>query len=810
MDDQAPKLGEVLIAAGVISQLDLLEALEMQRGDPSRPRLGQVLVAKNMATEGEICRALSGQLRLPFVDLRTVALNHGIVLLIPQHLADRYQAIAVDMRGEELVVAMADPTNLLAIDDIAATTRRKIKPVVAQPSLIAHAIGRYYGRIDSGAWSPQVAQDPLHQGFQNPRTSLEEPAPTFADEGFSVTRAATTPVSGRDSGPVEFTGIQPAQASVEQAAEVVPRRIPPATASAETDAANSVAVFLNEALKLGATEIRGESGLDGISIQFKVGGTYREVTTIPKHMQGAVTAALKELAGCDPEEHRAPQEGELSKSLDRGRMKATVKFTPGLNGEKFVLKPKEAANRLFEIEELGLDPEDLDLMNAALQLPRGLILVTGPAGSGVTSTLYAMLLRLREKHSEILTIERAIEQSLPGISQNETDPASGLGFEEALRTLIRSNPTAMMISDIESASVADEAISNAQSGRFVVAGMTADDAPRAVTRLVEMGVDASSLGSATALVIAQRLVRKICPNCKVESEPPGKVLKALGLEGGEASWFRGDGCETCAYTGFLGTAAMFQLMPITDLMKEQLLIQVSETTLMHAAASVGVRTLLEAGVELASAGVTSPEEVIRALNIVEEATFVCPGCAAEIRPDYLVCPFCSTYLGGDTCKGCGKDLNADWQACPYCGEVRDKLVESHPPRRAGQSDGERRVLIVEDDDDVRKVIERVLVNAGFAVIGTDTGDDAIRLVVRHRPDLVLLDIGLPGDADGIEVCKQLRRTPQASLTPIIFLTARSDAETEAAGFEAGADDYLVKPIDEDRLIARVRARLPSA
>lgn len=809
MDDQAPKLGEVLIAAGVISQLDLLEALEMQKTDPSHPRLGQVLVARNMATEGEICRALSGQLRLPFVDLRTVALNHGIVLLIPQHLADRYQAIAVDMRGEELVVAMADPTNLLAIDDISANTRRKIKPVVAQPSLITHAIGRYYGRIDSGAWSPQVARDPLHEGFQNPRTSIEEPAPTFADENFSVSKAATTPVGGQNSGPVELGRIQSRQSPAEEIADVVPRRVPPPAGISEADAANSVNVFLNEALKLGATEIRGESGLDGISVQFKVGGVYREITTIPKHMQGAVTAVLKELAGCDPEEHHAPQEGELSKSLGRGRMKATVKFTPGLNGEKFVIKPKEAANRLFEIEELGLDSEDLDLLNAALKLPRGLILVTGPAGSGVTSTLYAMLLRLREKHSEILTIEKTIEQSLPGISQNEIDLASGLDFEEALRTLIRSNPTAMMISDIENASVADEVISNAQSGRFVVAGMVAEDAPSAITQLVEMGVDASSLGNATALVIAQRLVRKICPNCKVESDPPAKVLKALGLDGGEATWFRGDGCETCAYTGFLGTGAIFQLMPITDLMKEQLLIQVSEATLMHAAASVGVRTLLEAGVELACSGVTSPEELVRTLNIVEEATFVCPGCAAEIRPEYLVCPFCSTYLGGDACKGCGKELNADWQACPYCGEVRDKLVESPSQRKTEPADGESRVLVIEDDDDVRKVIERVLINAGFGVIGTETGDEAIRLVVRHRPDLILLDVGLPDDADGIEVCKRLRRTPQASLTPIILLAARSDAETEAAGFEAGADDYLVKPVDEDRLIARIRARLPS-
>lgn len=808
MDSQAPKLGEVLIAAGVITQLDLLEALEIQRSDPAHPRLGQVLVSKNMATEGEICRALSGQLRLPFVDLRTVALNHSIVLTIPQHLADRYQAIAVDMRGDELVVAMADPTNLLAIDDIAATTRRKVKPVVAQPSLISHVIGRYYGRIDSGAWSPHVAQDPLHSGFGNPRTSLEEPAPTFTEE-FSVTKAATTPPGGYQSGRVDPISEMKSPQVTEEFTDVPPR-IRPVSASTQSDAKNSVNVFLNEALKLGATEIRGESGLDGISIQFKVGGSYREVTTIPKHVQAAVTEHLKLLAGCDPDEHHVPQEGELSISLERGRMKANVKFTPGLNGEKFLIKPAEATNRLFEIEELGLDPDDLELMNAALNLPRGLVLVAGPPGSGITSTLYAMLLRLREKHSEILTVESAIEQVLPGINQNETDPSAGLDFETALRTLIRSNPTAMMISEIADVAVADEAISNAQSGRFVLAGIEAEDAPKAVVRLVEMGVDPGSLGSATALVIAQRLVKKICPNCKVANEPPEKVLRALGLEGSEASWYRGDGCETCAYTGFLGTAAVFQLMPITDLMKEQLQIQVSEATLMHAAASIGVRTLLEAGVELAKAGVTSPEELVRALNIVEESTYACPGCAAEIKPEYLVCPYCSAYLGGDTCKGCGKDLNAEWKACPYCGELREKLLESSPSRSSATPDGQQRILIVEDDDSVRRTVEHVLVNAGYAVIGTDSGEDATKLAVRHRPDLILLDIGLSGEMEGIEVCKQLRRTPQASLTPIVFLTARSDSETEAAGFEAGADDYLVKPIDEERLIARVKARLPSA
>lgn len=808
MEAQQPKLGEVLIAAGVISQLDLMEALAAQRADPTRPRLGQVFVTMNVATEGEICRALSGQLRLPFVDVRTLALDHVTVFLIPQAVAERHGVIAVSEGGGELVVAMSDPTNIVARDDIQASTSLRVKPVVAEPSLIHQAIARYYGRADTDQWSHRAARDPLHSaGTGAARAGVAQQVPLPPDPGFSVSRAAMTP-GGTDSGPVDLSVTPPPSAAqvVDDAVAAGAPEIVPASTQTAADAANTVAVILNEAMKLGASEIRGEPGLEGLSVQFKVGGSYREMLRVPKHMQSTVTLRIKSLAGCDVNRHNEAQDGEIATALDRGRFKADVHFSPGLNGEKFIIKPREAANRLFEIEELGFEPSDLKLFNAGLELPRGLILVVGPTGSGVTSTLYAAVMRLKARHSNILTVERSVEHRLPGVDQQETDPSSGLGFEEALQTGMRTNPTAVMISDISDRGVAEKALVNAQSGHLVIAGMAAQDAPSAVTTLVELGISPSIVGEATALVVAQRLARTICPNCRTPADPPEKILSALGVDDEDTTWFRGDGCETCSYTGFLGTTGIFQLMPITDLMKEQLQVQVSETALMHSAASVGVRTLTEAAVERARTGLTSPEEIVRALDIVEENTFTCPGCAAEIKPDYLVCPFCSAYLGGSLCRGCGHELQPDWAACPYCGEVRTADDESVETGVKGV-EGEQRILVVEDDDDVRRVIENTLSLAGFAVIGTSTGDDAVRLAVRHRPDLVLLDIGLPGEVDGIEACRQLRHTPQASLTPVIFLTARSDPDTEAAGFEAGGDDFLAKPIDEERLLARIRARL---
>jgi type IV pilus assembly protein PilB len=855
LDPDQPKLGEVLVAAGVISQLELLEALELQKADPRKPRLGQLLIEKGWASEGEICRALSGQLRLPFVDLRGMTLDPSVVATIPTDLATKHHCIAVGMRGDELLVAMADPTNVLAVDDLKTATKKKIKRVVAQPSLIARAIHSYYAVDQTAYWAqiatgrPPARVTDLSGGTRRTglgRTASDMPPLDPTMRRFQEAARRSQPVSGevvdvakellKPASPevLEYTRRRvtdddtqapPAAREVEDLPPLP--QVPPTAEAFRQEAQRAVEAMIADALRQKATEIRGEPGLEGYSIQFKSGGTYREVMGIPKRLQAATTALLKQIAGLDTSQHKIEQEGEFKLEADNFELAGTIKFTPSLNGEKFVIKSKGILKEKLTVDDLGLSTDDTKLMKAALGLPRGAIIVACPPGSGKTTTLLAMLDFLSQKHRNIQYVGSAPEQRPEGVDITEVDPSAGLTYPEALRIALRENPKVVFIDDLPDADMAEQALIAAMSGRLVVAGMVADDAPSAVTGLVEMGVDATKAGSAIALVVSQRVVKRICDRCRSEYDPPPKVLKALGVDSANARWQRGKGCEACSYTGYFGTAAFFQLMPITDLMKDQMKVQVTTTALMHAAASIGVPTLREAGLALAKDGITTVEEIARVLEVVEEKTTPCPGCGAQVKAEYVVCPYCSHSLSAGSCSNCGEEMKDEWVACPFCGTKRETAVARAVPRArssfrgiggevsaiydSGPVPGVQAaispILVVEPDDKLRHHLEDLLARSGFYVLGASEPEQALRLTVGHKPSLVVLAESGEAGFDGVELAQRIRRTAQGSAVPIVFM---SESGGVIPGGSDGENDVIARPAVDSEILSIVRRHLGGA
>ncbi|MER3396552.1 MAG: hypothetical protein C4318_05465 [Acidimicrobiia bacterium] len=855
MDPDQPKLGEVLVAAGVISQLELLEALELQKADPRKPRLGQLLIEKGWATEGEICRALSGQLRLPFVDLRSTTLDPSVVATIPGELATKYQCVAVGMRGDELLVAMADPTNLLAVDDLRVATKKKIKRVVAQPSLISRAIASYYAIQDAAYWAQVATGHPparisdLRRG--GPRVGGPSSAtdiPRLDPTTRRIQHAARTHQAGfqesQDVIDVARELLKPASPEVleytkrrvrEDEVEDVPEepssisalpplpQVMPTSEVFREEARRAVGAMLADAVKQKATEIRGEPGLEGYSIQFKSGGTYREVMGIPKRLQAAATAVLKEMAGLDTAQHKIEQEGAFEVIRDEFSFGGTIKFSPSLNGEKFVIKAGATLREHRSVDDLGLSVDDLRLLKAALGLPRGTILCGCPSGSGKTTTMMALLEYLAQKHRNIQYVGSAPEIRLAGVEITEIDPSAGMTYGEALRTAMRENPKVVFIDDLPDADLAEQAFIAAMSGRLVVAGIVADDAPSAITKLVEMGADPAKAGSAIALVISQRVVKRVCSSCGTRYEPAPKVLRAVGADLSDGQWKKGTGCERCAYSGYEGTTAFFQIMPVTDLMKEQIKVQVTTTTLMHAAASLGIPSLREAGLEVAKRGETTLEEIARVLEVVEEKLIACPGCGAEVKSEYVVCPFCSHSLSAGACARCGEEMKPEWVACPYCGAKREaadvnlvarertsfkgRMGEVSSIYESGPISGVRStvspVLVVEPDDKLRHRIEDILARSGYYVLGAAGAEQALRLTVGHRPSLILIAESEAPGFDGVELAQRIRKTAQGLTVPIVFMTD----STVGQAFSEESGGVISRPAGDTELLSVVRRYL---
>jgi type IV pilus assembly protein PilB len=616
------KIGETLVAHGVINEEQLQKArLEQRR---SGGRLGDILVRHQSAGEMQIAKALAEQNNIPLMDFGREECDPDAVKLVPRHFAEKYRCIAHRIINNELWVVMADPLSLSVIHDLEFATGMRIQLWLSTPSQILSAIEDYYSE---GGPARKEESGPQNQ-----------PIPPAADP-------------------------LPEQNQIEVAAEPHDRN-----AEASGRIAEIVDEILEQAVTSGASDIHLEAGEDGVTVRQRLDGLLRDVSTFPKWAQNGLISRVKIMASMDISEKRLPQDGRLRIWSKEGRkVDFRVSSLRTLHGEKVVLRILDHSRGIPSLDELGFSAGDLKQVRGFVKRQYGMILTVGPTGSGKSTTLAAALATVRAPEINIVTIEDPVEYEIAGINQTQVHEKIKLTFARSLRAILRQDPDVILVGEIRDQETARIAMQAAQTGHLVLSTLHTDDAPSAVTRLCDMGIEPYIIGSTLVGVIAQRLVRKLCEHCRKPYVPPDDVLTALNITRYNLSWpmYHSAGCPECRHTGYRGRVGIYQLMSISDRISRLISQHGDENAIRDAALEAGMLTLGDDGLAKVKAGITSPDELLRVVTEEKEIRTICPGCGCSIGIDFVACPECGRRIGGG-CTHCGRALKPSWHFCPFC------------------------------------------------------------------------------------------------------------------------------------------------
>jgi type IV pilus assembly protein PilB len=565
------RLGEILIKESLITQDQLEKALDFQRSNGGK--LGSCLTKMGFITDDDITGVLSRQYGVPSINLKFYEIDPNVIKLIPQDTALRYQVIPLSRVGSVLTIAMTDPTNVFAMDDIKFMTGFNVEPVVASESAIGDAIVRFYGGGGSN-----------HEELSNLMKDL-------VDEDQELELAA-------DEQEMDASAL-------EKAAEEAP-------------IIKLVNLILTDSVKRGASDIHVEPYENEMRVRFRVDGILQTVMNPPLKLRDAITSRMKIMAKLDIAEKRLPQDGRIMiKYKADGRKKELdfrVSTVPTLYGEKIVLRLLDKENMRLDMTKLGFESESLKKFERNILKPYGMVLVTGPTGSGKTNTLYSSVSRLNQVDTNIMTAEDPVEFQLAGINQVQMKEQIGLNFAAALRAFLRQDPNIILVGEIRDFETAEIAVKAALTGHLVLSTLHTNDAPSTISRLMNMGIEPFLVATSVNLICAQRLVRRICVNCKEELEVPVQALIDAGYTPEEVKTtkiYHGKGCSTCNKGGYKGRTGLYEVMEINDELRELILVGASALELRKKAIEQGMITLRRSGLIKASLGQTTMEEVLR-------------------------------------------------------------------------------------------------------------------------------------------------------------------------------------------------------
>jgi type IV pilus assembly protein PilB len=560
------RLGELLVREKLISLQQLRQAQDEQK--KSGQNLGFALAKLGYVNDEEITNFLSNQYRLPAVNLDEYEIDAEVIKIVNKDVCVKHGIVPVSRSGSSLIVAMSDPTNLHAIDDIKFLSGYNVEPVVASETAILSAIERYYNAGPS-------YEDVLHD-FQ-----LEDEDIDFAGDEDGATNAV----------------------ELERASEDAP-------------VVRLVNVLLLNAIKKRCSDIHIEPYEKRFRVRYRIDGVLQEEMSPPLRLKNALVSRLKIMSQLDIAERRLPQDGRIKLKLGKGReMDFRVSVLPTIWGEKVVLRLLDKSNLQLDMTKLGFDPKPKVDFEWAISQPWGMVLVTGPTGSGKTTTLYSALSALNQPGTNISTAEDPVEYNLHGINQCQMHEDIGLNFAAALRSFLRQDPDTIMVGEIRDFETAEIAVKAALTGHMVLSTLHTNDAPATISRLLNMGVEPFLITASVNLVLAQRLARKICVECKHEVPVDAEALRELGATDEQIqsakNMFKGAGCATCSNSGYKGRIALYEVMRFTDALKDLVLQGASTAELKLGAIKSGMATLRMAGIRKVLEGVTTPEEVGR-------------------------------------------------------------------------------------------------------------------------------------------------------------------------------------------------------
>ncbi len=549
-------LGEMLIAEGLLTQDQLGRALTEQKSRGHR--LGVVLKEMGLVTEEEIIKVLGHQMGIQHMALSHVVVDPEIIKLIPETFARRYQLIPIYRKDNQVTVAMVDPLNIFALDDLQRMTGLEALTVVSTEQDVVRAIDRYYGVT----------------------TSMEE---VIREHGLRT-------ASEREEIPA--VGLE--------------------TAVEDTPVVRLVNMMIHQAVREGASDIHVEPDPDVLRVRYRVDGILREVMAPPKTLHPGVVSRIKIMSNLDIAEKRVPQDGRVPLKVGEKEIDLRVSTLPTIFGEKVVMRILDKSGILLGLEEMALAPEVLGRVRKYIRRPHGLILVTGPTGSGKTTTLYASLNEINSPEKNLVTIEDPVEYQIKGINQIPVNTAVGVTFASGLRSILRQDPDVVMVGEIRDAETATIAIQAALTGHLVFSTLHTNDAPGAVARLVDMGVEPFLVASSLMMVLAQRLVRKVCPRCRKPLDPDPDLLRELGItRTPEMTFVEGEGCQDCRGLGYSGRIGVYELLEVDETIRKLIVGRVSSGEIRSAALKSGFIPLREDGFRKASRGMTTLEEVLR-------------------------------------------------------------------------------------------------------------------------------------------------------------------------------------------------------
>ncbi len=605
----AVKLGQILIASSIITEEQLKQALNTQKKEGGR--LGTNLVKLSFITEEKLVAFLSKQYGVPAINLTEYKIDGAVLKLVPADMAKKYLIMPVARVGATLTIAMADPSNVFAIDDVKFMTGYNVEVVVSTESAIMSAITSYYLGRGENVLATSTSSQPKASAAS---AILQAKDYTLNDDDLNTGADA---FGAADEGP---------QVSVDDFDSIVGNALDGVDVMEEKEDAEVVkeveapivklvnGIFVN-AIKSGASDIHVEPYEQSLRVRYRVDGVMYTVMNLPTKIRAALTSRIKIMSKLDIAERRLPQDGRIKLKLGKKRdIDFRVSVLPCLFGEKTVLRLLDKGNLQVDLTKLGFEQAAMDDFMEALSKPYGMILVTGPTGSGKTTTLYSALNHLNKPDTNIMTAEDPVEFNFMGINQVQVREEIGLTFASALRSFLRQDPDIIMVGEIRDFETAEIGVKAALTGHLVLSTLHTNDAPGTISRLLNMGIEPFLVSSAVILILAQRLARRICAQCKMEDPIPPQALVKIGFSEEEArsvKVFRGKGCPACNNTGYKGRVALYEVMLIKDEIKELVLEGASTTEIKKAAIRLGLKTLRMSGKTKIVEGVTTIDEVLR-------------------------------------------------------------------------------------------------------------------------------------------------------------------------------------------------------
>lgn len=615
-------LGDILVKAGLIS----IQNLDLARKQKDNNEyLGDYFVRSGMLTESAIITALRNHLGVEFIDLRDITITRNVGRCLPKELCEKSRLVPVRLDGSALTVAMADPSDIITCDNIGRVTGLRVVPLLAASSQIVEKIDQVWSVADQGDLDDFGDLEPLDEID----IVLEEEAE---------------------------------EATVEEL--IGSSKVPPVI--------RIVNAVISEAIRYGASDIHIEAKTKYTVIRYRIDGMLHSKIKIPSDLHPAVISRLKILAKMDISERRRPQDGRITVKAGTRIVDMRVSSLPTINGEKIVMRILDKGASIKRLDELGVLDHDLQRINVISKKPQGVIIATGPTGSGKTTMLYSLMSAMMNPSKNFETIEEPVEYFLEEANQVAIHEKIGLSFAQVLRATLRQDPDVILVGEIRDVETADVAFKAALTGHMVLSTLHTNSAVASITRLMDMGIKPYILSSALEGVIAQRLVRKICDGCRTQIPPDRTLMDLLKLPNDffNADIFIGAGCQQCNNSGYHGRIGVYELFIMNDDFRQMVSSNYKESELLALARVNGMRTLLEDGLEKVRQGLTTLEEVLRVIGPMVRMERTCEHCLTTIDSKFLFCPHCGTFRH-NCCTSCRMPLEETWRVCPFCGVSRE-------------------------------------------------------------------------------------------------------------------------------------------